>query len=297
MNFKNDFKELTVSTTMIALSIAAILVAGLVVTLVVLSLVVGGVEQYFGRPKMTFLRSTIGDTGFAFDFSWNEAKEPAQYDTLKMRLFNPFGNPTHLEVAKSFDKKKESFAEDVDLGKAYHSFISAKGFENADVQVELAAKDGVNFIETMKGKDFLAQIEKAVDTVESLIEEEDQVTIGPDPKKFGIINRDTIADTVPGKGPMVAVPTNPAFAQFFGSPSGKADGGAAAEAQENFSVAKVWIEDGCIVCNACEDIYPEVFEVIADGCLVRPGFPTDDGLKVQEAAEACPVEVIKFQTA
>ena len=74
-------------------------------------------------------------------------------------------------------------------------------------------------------------------------------------------------------------------------------GCAAVESVPNFAVSKVWIEPGCIVCNACEDIFPEVFEVLADTCIIRPGAPLDDGLKVEEAAEACPVEVIKFTKA
>ena len=83
--------------------------------------------------------------------------------------------------------------------------------------------------------------------------------------------------------------------EFAGAAAG--GGGAAAPAVENFSIAKVWIEPGCIVCDACEGIFPEVFEVTDSTCLIRPGAPLNDGLRVQEAAEACPVEVIKFTKA
>lgn len=86
------------------------------------------------------------------------------------------------------------------------------------------------------------------------------------------------------------IASNPAFAGEFAA----GGAGAGAPAVENFSVSKVWIEPGCIVCDACEDIYPEVFEVTADTCIIRAEAPLNDGLKIQEAAEACPVEVIKF---
>ncbi|OIQ16530.1 MAG: hypothetical protein BM556_14670 [Bacteriovorax sp. MedPE-SWde] len=76
-----------------------------------------------------------------------------------------------------------------------------------------------------------------------------------------------------------------------------AGAGAGEAAVENFSVAKVWIEDGCIVCNACEGIFPEVFDVTEDNCVIRPDAPLIDGLKILEAAEACPTEVIKFDKA
>ena len=66
---------------------------------------------------------------------------------------------------------------------------------------------------------------------------------------------------------------------------------------ENFAVSKVWIDPGCIVCDACEGIFPEVFEVTEDTCLIRPDAPMNDGLRIEEAAEACPVEVIKYTKA
>ena len=89
--------------------------------------------------------------------------------------------------------------------------------------------------------------------------------------------------------------TNPMFAGEFAGAA--VAGGAAAPAVENFTVSKVWIEPGCIVCDACEAIFPEVFEVTDSTCIIRPGAPLNDGLKIQESAEACPVEVIKFTKA
>lgn len=35
------------------------------------------------------------------------------------------------------------------------------------------------------------------------------------------------------------------------------------------AIAKVWIEEGCIVCNACEAECPEVFHVTEDSCHIR----------------------------
>ena len=50
--------------------------------------------------------------------------------------------------------------------------------------------------------------------------------------------------------------------------------------------------------NLCEDLCPEVFEVPAgETSIVKPGseaqFPELDA-KIKEAAESCPVEVIKL---
>jgi len=79
-------------------------------------------------------------------------------------------------------------------------------------------------------------------------------------------------------------------------------------------VAKVWIDEDCITCDACQDIAPEVFEVtdetsqILAAVRVDGGFDRNEGKSplsgdfgtqyadiILEAAEACPVEVIKFE--
>ena len=66
-------------------------------------------------------------------------------------------------------------------------------------------------------------------------------------------------------------------------------------------VTKVWIEEGCIVCDACETAAPEVFEVQDDTCLIRPEALDSEFTKARtvgiiDAAEECPVDVIKFET-
>jgi ferredoxin len=63
-------------------------------------------------------------------------------------------------------------------------------------------------------------------------------------------------------------------------------------------IKKVWIEEGCISCNLCEDLCPEVFEVPAgETSIVKPCTPAqyeELDAKIKEAAESCPVEVIKL---
>ena len=61
------------------------------------------------------------------------------------------------------------------------------------------------------------------------------------------------------------------------------------------SIKKVWIEEGCTACGMCEGTCPEVFR-IEDLATVIPGVnysEYEDGIK--EAADSCPVEVIKYQ--
>ena len=64
------------------------------------------------------------------------------------------------------------------------------------------------------------------------------------------------------------------------------------------AVVKVWIDEGCITCDACENICPEVFHVEDETCVILDGVnPSEWGDDIIEAAEACPVDVILFEVA
>jgi len=54
---------------------------------------------------------------------------------------------------------------------------------------------------------------------------------------------------------------------------------------------KVTIEDGCIVCGACESICEAVF-TIEDVAIVNEANIAGNEDAIREAAEACPVSVI-----
>lgn len=279
------------------MGIAIFAVINLVIGLAGLSLLFGTVETLFGKPRLTILRPVKGGNTFAFGFKWNSAKEPAALDTIKVRLFNPFGKPTQVEVSHRFESQQQSFAKEVDMGPGLAELLGAKGFDKAMAQVELSSsKDGVSFQFDMKGMKFKDLVTQSSESVESFISKHKLGATEVRQPPIDIPVRSFIADTVPGKGAQLKIATNPAFAGDF---AGAAAGGAApaAAAVANFAITKVWIEPGCIVCNACEDIYPQVFEVKADTCYIRPNCPLDDGLKIQEAAEACPVEVIKYTKA
>ena len=287
------------STSLIAMGVAAFLVINLVIGLGALSLLFGTFETLFGKPRITLLRSSKSGNIFAFGFKWNSAKEPAGLDTIRLRLFNPFGSPTQVEVSKPFEVKKSSFALEVDMGPGFIELLGAKGFDYATIQIEvISSKDGVVFQFEMPGPKFKKLVFDANQTVAEFVAKNNLDAKKNSNPPIDIPIRSFIADTVPGKGAQLKLATNPLYAgEFAGAAAGGAPAAAAGPTKENFKIAKVWIEPGCIVCNACEDIYKDVFEVLADTCIIRPNAPLDDGLRMQEAAEACPVEVIKYTIA
>ncbi len=66
-------------------------------------------------------------------------------------------------------------------------------------------------------------------------------------------------------------------------------------------ITRVWIIEGCIVCDACATECPEVFNVQESTCLIRPEAENLQFLlplaeKILKAADACPTSVIKYET-
>ncbi len=268
------------------MAIAALLALGLVINVAVISLLSGSFHFLFARPRIEFLKSEFGDHGFAFSFTWNSSREPAKFDKVKVRLFNPFGSPTQVEVSKEFSGASSDFARDVYMGSGMKKLLEANGLGNATIEVEVSStKDNIVQMFDFKATKFLEKLNEARETVKEF---EGSLPAPEGKPLYQTVTRSFIADPLPESAKTIKLASNPEFAGEFSS------GGGGGETQENFAVSKVWIEPGCIVCNACEAIYPEVFEVTEDTCLIRPEAPLDNGLLIQEAAEACPVEVIKF---
>jgi len=60
------------------------------------------------------------------------------------------------------------------------------------------------------------------------------------------------------------------------------------------TIKKVWIEEGCTACGLCESICPEVFLVEDLATVVEGVNYADFEKQIKEAADSCPVEVIKY---
>ena len=180
---------------------------------------------------------------------------------------------------------------DLDFGpklKELFDSISYPKKVKARIMVEISSStEGINHQYDMSTEKFLKLLSESEHTVDSYEEKYGDKAVKV---LYPTVKRSFVADPLPAEGgKKLKISVNPEFASAFTATSGDS-----AEAQENFSVSKVWIEPGCIVCDACETIIPEVFEVQDATCIIRPDAPLTDGLRIVEAAEACPVEVIKF---
>jgi ferredoxin len=62
------------------------------------------------------------------------------------------------------------------------------------------------------------------------------------------------------------------------------------------AIKKVWIEQDCTACGLCVDISPDVFELPGEIAVVKEGanFGEHED-EIKEAAESCPVEVIRYE--
>lgn len=277
------------NTTFIAMAVAILMGIGLLVGIGALSLLSGALNFLFVKPKIEILKSKFGELGFAFSFSWDQGAEPVRFDRIRLHLFNPFGTPTQLDIIREFDPSGNDFARDIEVGEVMKALLTAKGLENATLEIEVtASRDNVTHQTSMKGASFKEKISKAILSASDVNE---KYTVQKEKAKFEIPERTFISPPLPKTTKQLKMATNPLFAGEF---AGAVAGGGAAPVVNNYAVTKVWIEPGCIVCDACEGIFPEVFEVTDSTCLIRPGAPLDNGLRIQEAAEACPVEVIKF---
>jgi ferredoxin len=60
------------------------------------------------------------------------------------------------------------------------------------------------------------------------------------------------------------------------------------------AISKIWIEEGCTSCGLCEEICPEVFKVEDVATVIQGVNYANYADKIKEAAESCPVEVIRY---
>ena len=64
-------------------------------------------------------------------------------------------------------------------------------------------------------------------------------------------------------------------------------------------IRRVYVIEGCIVCNLCEDTCPEVFTVTDETSIINDDaeqYYVHNADAIVQSAEECPVEVIKIES-
>jgi ferredoxin len=61
------------------------------------------------------------------------------------------------------------------------------------------------------------------------------------------------------------------------------------------AINKVWIIDGCTACGLCVDTCPDVFHMEEYATVTEGADLNANEAMIKEAAETCPVEVIKYE--
>lgn len=60
------------------------------------------------------------------------------------------------------------------------------------------------------------------------------------------------------------------------------------------AIKKVWVEEDCTSCGLCEEICPEVFKITDIATVIEGVNFSDYEEQIKDAADSCPVSVIKF---
>jgi ferredoxin len=64
----------------------------------------------------------------------------------------------------------------------------------------------------------------------------------------------------------------------------------------DMAVTKVWVEEDCTLCGVCEDLCGDVFSMGEETTTIIDGADLEANTDcIKEAAENCPVEIIKFE--
>lgn len=58
---------------------------------------------------------------------------------------------------------------------------------------------------------------------------------------------------------------------------------------------RVTVEETCVACGTCVEICPEVFDLPGDIAIVREDADLGRDAEIEEAAESCPVDAIKYE--
>jgi len=278
--------------------------SNLIIAIVVAGIILGGPLTLFAvikilarscaTPKAKIV--ALKDAPFAVVVDWDRESLPLEVFRVRVDFAELVRGGRSTSFSVTFAdraSKKKSFALPIELNESDLAMIKddkvdARTLKQSYFTIEIETADNQatrvrlpkrKVLETLKG--------------EAFVPSSDVETLAPvKPDEWSLLTR-----VFPWRHAAAAAAAAAAIAPKAEAAEGAPKAAAAAAPQiADFVVTKVWIEPGCIVCDACENEAPHVFEVTSDTCIIRPNAPLGNALSIKAAAEGCPVNVIKYDT-
>jgi ferredoxin len=249
-------------------------------------------NAYFARVNVRFVRTKESEAPLGIFVSWDPESIPAEVCRVKLEFHELVRGGRATTFSYTFEDKsakKRSFLIPMKLKADDYAMLSddglkshAKSVQRSFVMVEIEDTKG----NAVRRKLYKPAIRAALSESPLVADKDVDLVPASEPDKWSVMTRVfpwrkvVAAEEAPaaagGHKPKVAKKSEPSLVDFL--------------------VTKVWIEPGCIVCDACENEAPQVFKVLKDTCIVVENADLSDGGSVKAAAEGCPVDVIKFTT-
>jgi ferredoxin len=250
-------------------------------------------NHWYGNLRARPVRSNAkpeDNAALALLVTWDPEARPYKVSRIRFEFSELIPGGRSTACAFTFEDKsakKRSFVLPMKLSAEALTMLTdardERTLKRSQVSIEIESVDGRTVRRKLNKKEFMKALESAPLDPASI--EVDAVP-ATTPDTWGVLTR-----VFPWrKVAEVAVEKKSAGAA-------KSAGGSAAAQIYDFIITKVWIEPGCIVCDACENEAPEVFHVLADTCIVRENAPLTDTASIIAGAEGCPVDVIKYEKA
>ncbi len=267
----------------------------LFVTLVLLGLpltIIIGIRVYnwiAGKISVAPVRCAHDGAPLGLLIRWDNETHPLKVTRVRLEYTELYRAGQSMALSFTFEDKqakKRSFLVPMKLSNEQLKLLTESPNEtaarNSAIVIEVESLGG----QSIRRKISKSELSKALQGYVFKADKEGVEALTPtEPDKWSVLSR-----VFPWKN---VVEEAPAEKKAAGPKAAKSS----APAVFDFVVSKVWIEPGCIVCDACENEAPDVFQVLADTCIVRPNAPLDNTGSIVAAAEGCPVDVIKYDKA
>lgn len=249
--------------------------------------------QTWGSLNAKFVRSSNPDAPLAIAVGWDDESYNLAVNRIRVEFSEPIRGGRSDAFSLTFEDKSAK----------KRSFVVPLKFSKE--QIDMLTDNGVDGkISTFKKSYATIEVETvAGDTVRCAIPKKKirEAFFGSDAMAPKDAEQMPATDLDPWVLQARHFPWRKAAEEAAAAPAAKGAGGPKAKSSEptvvDFIVTKVWIEPGCIVCDACENEAPEVFKVLADTCIVVENAPLGNAGSIAAAAEGCPVDVIKYTKA